>query len=277
MRPLFCLASLLLAFSGALTASDLVPDCSRIPGWSQKGETRSFVPDDLFDYINGNAEGYIIYGFEEMTGVTCVSGEQSVLIDISRMESAELAFGIFSANRHPRFEVAKIGAAGQLMPRKATFVKGQYYVELASNSDAPEILEAFVKAVEPEVPGTIDPPATHGWFPEEGLDPDSVRLIPQSVLGLRMLKRGYIAQYDDGRAFIVAEDSPDTAAELIGKLKDRLSEVEEAEIGDEALTGEDRFLGSMCVARKGSYVVGSVTRKEADIRARTVALVAKVR
>jgi hypothetical protein len=276
MRPVFCLVSLLLAFSGALTAGDLVPDCSGVSGWSQKGEVRSFVPDDLFDYINGNAEGYIIYGFEKMTGVTCVSGEESVLIDISRMESAELAFGIFSANRHPRFEVAKIGAAGQLMPRKATFVKGRYYVELASRSDAPEILEAFVKAFEPAVPGTIDPPATLGWFPEEGLDPDSVRLIPQSVLGLRMLKRGYIAQYDDGRSFIVAEDSPDTAAALMGKLKDRLSEVQEVEVGDEALTGKDRFLGLMCVARKGSYVVGSVTRKEADIRERTVALVAKV-
>lgn len=274
MRPGIWFAGLAVLFPGTAAADELVPDCSSVSGWSQKGEVRNFVPEDLFDYINGNAEGYILYGFEEMTGVTCVSGEQSVLIDLSRMESEELAYGIFSANRHPRYEVARIGAAGQVMPRKATFVKGRYYVELASRSDAPEILEAFVEALEPMVPGSTQRPPVLDWFPRENLEEDSVRLIPQSVLGLRMLKRGYVAEYDDGRAFIVGEDSPDAAAALIGKLKERLSEVADIEIGDEAISGKDRFLGSMCIARKGRYVVGSVTRKEADIQARAAALVA---
>jgi len=51
-----------------------------------------------------------------------------------------------------------------------------------------------------------------------------VRLVPESVLGLRLLKRGYIAQYAYGKAFIVAETSPETAAEVMRKLRARVGE-----------------------------------------------------
>ncbi len=271
------LAALLAA--GVAAGAGIEPDCSAVAGWSQKGDVRTFVPDNLFDYMDGNAEGYILYGFRRMTGITCVSGENSIVIDISEMESPEMAYGIFAANRHPRHDVRKIGAQGQILPSRATFTKGRYYVELAAigDRDQEDTLEAFAKKVEPMIPGTTDLPSALGWFPKGGLDPDSVRLIPRSVMGLRMLRHGYIASYEQGRAFIVPEDSADAAAVLMGKLRERLNETQAVEVADEAFTGEDRYLGRMCVARKGRYVAGFAALKSgADGAALTSALAARI-
>ncbi len=270
--------ALLLATAVVAAAADApVPNCGAVDGWSQKGDVRTYVPNNLFDYMDGNAEGYIVYGFRQMTGVTCVSGDRTIDIDYFEMASPEMAWGIFASNRHPRFDVQPIGTIAQIMPRRATFAKGSYFVELAAHEDQLEALEAFVKALEPGVPGPTDPPAMVGYFPAEGLDAASLRLVPQSVLGLRMLARGYVASYSDGRAFLVEEASADAAAGVMKQLEERLTENSTAGIGDGAITGKDRYLGRMCVARKGSYLAGFVTRDAgADIEAHVTALVAKL-
>jgi uncharacterized protein DUF6599 len=268
---LFLLAVLLAAVPAA--AADLNPDCAAVPGWSQKGDVRVHVPDDLFDYMNGNAEGYIIYGFEKMTGVTCISADRTIHIDYFKMASPEMSWGIFTANRHPRHDTAAIGIIGQVMPRRATFAKGSYYVEFAANQDNLEALDAFTKAIEPKVPGATDAPAALTWFPKEGLDAASVRLVPQSVMGLRLLKRGYLAKYDDGRAFIVTEESPEAAAAVLAQLKERLSDPSAGDVGDASITGKDRYLGQMYLAQKGSYLIGFATRNaDADLAARVRAV-----
>lgn len=270
---------LVAAGAGLAAGAPLAIDCAAVPGWTQQGEVRSFGPDNLFEYMNGNAEGYLIYDFRRMTGVTCRSGDDTILIDVSEMASPELAYGIFSANRHPQFEVLKIGAAGQVMPRRATFVKGNYYVELAANpaKDHRAALEAFARHLAQRLPGTDEPPAALGWFPKEGLEESSVRLVPQSVLGLRLLRRGYVATYDYGRAFIVTEDTPEAAAAVLAKLKARWSAAEAVAAGEEAYTGTDRILGRMGAGRKGRYVFGFAGLKEGtDAAARLAALAAHI-
>ncbi len=266
MRPIRRLWPALLLAVALPGAWPPAIDCTAVPGFTQEGEVRSFVPDTLFEYMNGNAEGYLLYEFRRMTGVTCRSGEDSILIDISEMASPELAYGIFSANRHPHHELTKIGAAGQILERRATFVKGSYYVELAASpeKDHRKTLEAFSRHLEARLEGVTDPPAALGWFPREGLEADSVRLVPQSVLGLRLLRRGYVANYAFGRAFLVPEDSPEAAAAVLAKLKARWGEATPLEIAEEAYAGTDRMLGRMCAARKGRYLFGFAGLKEGD-------------
>ncbi len=270
----------LVAVGAALAAAAPVPiDCTAVPGWTQQGQVRSFRPDNLFEYMNGNAEGYLIYEFREMTGVTCQSGEDTILIDVSEMATPELAYGIFSANRHPQFEVVKIGAAGQVMPRRATFVKGSYYVELAANpaKDHRAALEAFARRLAERLPGPDESPAALTWFPKEGLEESSVRLVPQSVLGLRLLRRGYVASYDFGRAFVVSEGTPEAAAAVLSKLKARWSGAAAVAAGEEAYAGTDRVLGRMGAGRKGRYVFGFAGLKEGeDVAARLAALAANI-
>jgi hypothetical protein len=243
-------------FLVCLAALGQTPDCSLVPGWTGQGAARSYVAENLFEYMDGNAEGYLIYGFVKMQGLNCQSGEDTIIFDVSEMADAESAYGIFSANRDPRSPTEKIGMGGQIVPRRAIFAKDKYYVEIAISKDAPEVLRAFSRAIENRIPGRTELPEALAWFPAGKLAPGTVRLVPESVLGLRLLKRGYITQYEYGKAFIVAETSPETAAEVLKKLRTRIGETQPARVADEAFQATDRYLGRLCFFRKGRYVAG---------------------
>jgi hypothetical protein len=243
---------------GLAAAADTapVPNCTLVPGWTQKGEARSYVGDNLFEYMDGNAEGYLIYGFQSMHGVNCVKGPVTLVIDISDFGEPDLSYGMFTANRDLREPETKLGAGGQIVPRRAIFTKGQYYVEIAAGpeGDHTATLKDWMAAFEKIVPGSTSPPTALSWFPAE--KQQTLRLVPESVLGIRLLRRGYAAQYDYGKAFVVTEESAETAAPLLLKLRARFTDTTAATAGDEAFQANDKYLGRLCFFRKGRYIGG---------------------
>jgi hypothetical protein len=198
-----------------------------------------------------------------MKGVTCKKGELKLILDISEFKEPELAYGMFTGNRDPRQPTEKIGAGGQVTPAKAVFVKGVYYVEVAAESqqDQSGLLRTVAGKLSEAIAGSGAPPQELTWFPAAGIQEGSPRLIPQSVLGLRMLSRGYLAQYESGKAFFVSEASPEAASALFGKLKQRFPPTGEAKAGEEAFLAEDRYLGKLCIFRKGRRVGGFANAK----------------
>lgn len=250
MRPVFGLVLLL-----ALPLAGQAPDCTLLPGWRQHGAVRAHEADSLFEYMDGNAEGYLIYGYTKLRGVTCRKDGETVLVDVHEMASPEAAWGIFAANRAPESPVEQIGTVGQVAPRKAIFAKDKYLVEITAESDKDhtELLRQMARAMEKRIAGSVTPPPELEWFPEGA---KSLRLIPESVLGIRLLKKGFQAQYDPAKAFLVKEASAEAAAATLEKLKARFGETQPARIGDEGLRAKDRYLGNLAVFRKGRYVGG---------------------
>ena len=207
-----------LAASSCALAAD-VANCALVAGWQQQGALRHFTTENLYEYMDGNSESYFAYGFTQMQGVTCKSGDNTLVIDISEMVDADAAYGIFSGNRDPGHPLEKIGMGGQILPRRGTFAKGNYYVEISATPDldhTPE-LTAFINAMAKLIDGQSTLPDALAWFPTEKLV--NARMIPQSVLGVRLLSRGYVAQYDQGKAFVVLEKSPESAAAVMAKLR----------------------------------------------------------
>jgi len=269
----------LVLLAAALCAAAQTPDCRLVPGWTQRGPSRSYEADTLYEYMDGNAEGYLIYRFVKMQGVTCRSGEDTIVFDVSEMADPEFAYGIFCATRDPKLPVEKIGMAAQIHPRKGVLVKDKYYVELAVNleKDLSATLRAFITALEKRIPGRTALPEVIGWFPADKLAVESVRLVPESVLGLRVLRRGYVAQYDYGKAFIVPEDSPEAAAQVMAKLRARVGETQPAKLAEEAFQANDKYLGRLCFFRKGRYIGGYANLAEGqDALAPASALAARI-
>jgi hypothetical protein len=251
--------AVVFGFIVAATLMAAIPDCSLAPGWQQAGPRRTFEGESLYEYMNGNSEGYLIYGFKKMEGVTCKKGQDTVNIDVSDMGDPESAYGIFTANRDVRGPVEKIGMAGQIGERKATSAKDRFYLEIAAEpeKDHTASLRELITALEKQVPGRTAPPDAIGWFADAKIQVGYPRLVPQSVLGMRILKRGYVAHYDGGaKAFVVPESSPAAAAATAGKLRERLGETTPVSLGEAAYTGTDKYLGRMIVFQKGKYVAG---------------------
>jgi hypothetical protein len=265
---------LLLGFACLAAAQ---PDCALVPGWAQAGPARAFTADNLFEYMDGNAEGYILYNFREMHGVTCKKGDATFVLDISDMGDADFSYGLFASNRDLRQPAYPVGMGGQIVPRRLIFAKGKYYVEIAADpeGDHSAQLKVWASALEKAVPGDAAPPPALAWFPAEGQQ--SLRLVPESVLGLRILKRGYMAQYDYGKAFAVIEDSPEAAAATMRKLRARFGEAAADKLGEESFQAADKYLGRLCVFRKGKYIAGyAITAAGTDPVALAAALASRL-
>jgi hypothetical protein len=252
-------------------------NCRFVPGWEQSGAKRQYSADNLFDYRDGAAEGYLIYSFARMQGLDCQSGSTTLAIDVSDMTDPDSAYGMFSANRDPREPIAKFGMGGQLLPQSLLFAKGKYFVEIIEtdgnpNSNQAEVLKAFAAKMEPLLEGRDTPPEALEWFPAE--NQVSVRLVPESVLGLRILKRGYVAQYNQGQAFVVLEESAQAAAETISKLRARFDGATGVPVGEEAFQAKAQYLDSVCVFRKGRYIAGYANMPELEAAASQAAKLA---
>jgi len=234
------------------------PDCAMAPGFRQEGAVRTFTTETLFEYMDGNSEGYFLYGFRSMKGITCAKGDLKLIFDVSEFKDHESAYGMFTGNMDTREPVLKIGGGGQVIPRKAVFTKGIYYVEVAAEPEGQhsELLKDVVTRFEKTFEGPTTAPPQLAWFPSEGIRPGFPRLVAQSVLGLRLLKRGYLAQYDSGKAFVVEEATEQAAAELMAKLKERFTASGQIAVGTDGFTATDRYLGRICMFRAGKRIAG---------------------
>ena len=252
------LLPMILLTAGMARAQETL-DCHFAPGWEAAGAIREYAADNLYDYKDGAADGYLSYGFARMRTIECKSGGDMLTIDVSEMTDADAAYGLFTANRDSRLPIAKIGMGGQIQAHSGIFAKGNYYVEIAEVAANPEsdhsaTMQAFTAGMQKRLEGGETAPEALEWFPKENLD--SVRLIPESVLGLRLLKRGYVAKYKQGQAFVVQEATPQSAEEVLKKLREHFESVTPAQVGDEGFQAKAPYLDGICIFRKGRFVAG---------------------
>ena len=248
-------------FASGSAAAQSVLDCHLAPGWEQSGAIRQYDSGNLFEYKDGAAEGYLIFGFVRMSAIDCKSGSNTLTIDLSEMADADAAYGLFAANLDPASPVSQIGMGGQVEAQSATFAKGNFYVEIVEvtadpNADDSATLRSIASTLEVRLPGRVAPPAQLRWFPPDNVAP--VRMVPQSVLGLRELKRGYVAKYQAGQAFIALESTPESASLVLKALHEHFPGAVPAQVGDEAFEVNAQYLGGLCIFRKGRVLAGYV-------------------
>ena len=268
-----------LLMGGMARAQDFL-SCQLAPGWTQSEAVHPYTADNLYDYKDGGAEGYLIYGFAGMKSLNCKSGENTLTIDVSEMNDADSAYGLFATNRDPRVPIAKIGMGGQVQAQSASYAKGKYYVEIVlnaadPNSDHTAELTALVNKMAQRMEGRVTPPEALAWFPTEDLS--STGVVPQSVLGLKELKRGYVAKYKQGQAFIVAEETPASAAAVMKVLRQKYDGASDAKVGDEAFQAKAPYLDGICIFRKGRTLGGYANLPTApEAAAQAVKLAARI-
>ncbi len=234
-------------------------NCHFAAGWEQQGAKRQYASDNLFEYKDGAAEGYLSFGFVKMQGITCTSGGNTLDIDVSEMTDADSAYGMFAANADQDAPIVRLGMGGQVQKQSATFAKGKFYVELAETATNPDkddtaTMQAFASSIVALLDGRETPPAILEWFVPD--DIVSKRLVPESVLGLSQLKRGFVAKYKQGQAFIVQEESPESAAAVMKTLRARFEGSASAQVADESFQATAKYLNGICIFRKGKIIGG---------------------
>ena len=104
----------------------------QITKWAQTEKAQNYYPENLFEYINGAAEIYLAYDFQELivSQHKKDQSEMNVAVEIYHMGSEKNAFGIYSAERFSDNTFIDVGLQGYMEEGTLNFLVGQYYVKL---------------------------------------------------------------------------------------------------------------------------------------------------
>ncbi len=249
----------------------LLPADDAVSGWKQDpdSEPRFFSPGNLWEFINGAADGYLIYNFQEVVTVDFLhesSGNQAV-IDIYNMDTPLNAYGIYAQERNPSYNFSEIGVEGYVGGTAVNFWDGQYYVKITVFEESDE-LKAEMSKLAGKVADNIQypdgVPAQVGYFPVKDQIRNTVKYLPHDVLGQSFLKNGFESQYSSGgndfKIIFMMMDNADEAINGLSKYRDFIAgggsvSKDISSPGDGGFIGEDSFYGMMMAVRSGNNLI----------------------
>jgi hypothetical protein len=155
-------------------------------GWKWDGEEKKYDSRTLFNYIDGAAELYLAYGFQNlMVHRFEKSSQPSLTVELYEMASSEDAYGVFSFERQD--EAVGIGQGSEFGGGLLRFWKGKYFVSIYADGEGVEVESAILKmgrASANSIPATGPEPKLVGFIPGKdlGLVDKSVRYLKSHVL-----------------------------------------------------------------------------------------------
>ena len=216
--------------STKISTSAFFPD--EIAGHIQTGPLRSYTKDNLYEYVNGHAEYFISSGFAGLTVGEYGAAEKSeaepdVVVDVYDMGKSIQAFGILSDESGGNVSDLQNGLTGFRTPQGVSFIKGQYYIRIASFNDDVS-LNAFTERISSAVGSGQDPFPEFSRLPDLG-DVVATRFIKEDHRGLdfveNVIEREYVKDGNTVQVFIVISDNKGTDS-LTGKFVDHFDRSE---------------------------------------------------
>jgi hypothetical protein len=141
--------------------------------WKWEERETKYNSRTLFKYIDGAAELYLAYGFQNLTVRRFEKpNEPPIILELYEMASSEDAYGVFSYEHQD--ETAGIGQGSEFGGGLLRFWKGKYFVSIYAEGEGEEVASGILKLGR----------AAANSIPVTGLEPRLVSFIPGKDLGL---------------------------------------------------------------------------------------------
>ncbi len=251
-----------------------------IDGWSRGGEIKRFDPNTLYDYIDGAAELYLSYDFEELqvAEYTAEKGA-SCVIELYRHRTPYDAFGIYSQERPSEGTYLQIGAQAYFDEAILNFLSGTSYVKISCydlSEKVQETMTGFAKKIAEKLGAGASLPWIVRCFPEAKKKDNSEQYVAKNFFGYEFLHSGFTADYEDsGSTFtlfiIEGSDAPDCEKMLRAYLQKTDQLKEETKEGE--YTINDPYHGEIALIWKGKYIWGVSDCKDRSIRSQYLKLI----
>jgi hypothetical protein len=169
---------------GKMSREILLP--SEAAGWNWDGKEMKYNSKTLFKYIDGAAELYLAYGFQNLTVRRFdKSNQPPILLELYEMASSEDAYGVFSFEH--RDEAVGIGQGSEFGGGLLRFWKDKYFVSIYAEGEGAEVESGILKvgrAVANSIPAVGPEPKLVGFIPGKdlGLVDKSLRYLKSHVL-----------------------------------------------------------------------------------------------
>ncbi len=271
MRKRFLTGLLSIVISGSMCGQGLnFPD---LEGYKIVKDYPVFVPENLWNFINGAAETYLALGFVDLNVAEYKKGKNVIKLEIYHHINNTMAFGIYSSERSPFFRFLNLGAQGYIADGSINFFKGNYYVKIRTFSKNEKTLkstESLALKVAAMLEGDSDMPSVLSLFPESGRKINEETFINESVLGHKFLNKAFKANYEIGpdnfSIYIFKNSSADDSWQLAeAYLGSAGIDALESESGKYVLT--DSYNGTIFLAWQDNIVViiSGLAKDQTDI------------
>ncbi|MBN2029172.1 hypothetical protein JW824_02910 [bacterium] len=240
-------------------------------GWSWEGKPIHYVPENLYDYINGEAELYHAYGFQECATLTYFWGspdDTSFVVDIYDMGTPINAFGLYSIYRHPGYRYETIGAEAVVSAFGIKYYQGPYVVELKAGDSSEKTqgaMQAVAKLVSERIPDSTQVPNLITLLPLEGQVDKTLRYTANEMLNQGFLPAGLEATYRIGdeevMGFVVLFDDAEGAKTGLEGLRLFYEEsgdqfIPNSQMGEDGFVVKTKYHGYVVVSLVGQYLAG---------------------
>ena len=273
---IFIAASLLFLFTGSILPAtelkSLIPSPSEFTGFTITHEAEYYSKENLWDYMNGGAPGYLAYGFEEMVTlqVKNLKNHHEIVVDMYDMGNHLNAFGIYSVERIPGGRDLPVGVDSFHDDTTLCFWQDKYYVKLLSHDRQPETVQSLSRLaslIAGKMPKKGEMPHFFNIFPAERRVKKSERYIRGDVLGQAYFADGFSVEYNSTanhhKIFLINTSGTREARQDFEKYRDFIKTIgqvtdEAIPLGEAAFEGTHNFYGRVLFARTGSHIIGVV-------------------
>jgi len=150
-----------------------------IMGWKVEEQDQVYHRETLYDYINGGAELYLTYDFQQIFVRRFIKKDApEILLEIYDMTDSKDAYGIFSSERQD--EEVGIGQDSEYGGGLLRFWKSKYFVSILAIGDEqiakPAIFD-LGKKVAGAIPLTGERPEILKYLPQENLIKNRIRFF----------------------------------------------------------------------------------------------------
>ncbi|MFC2097540.1 DUF6599 family protein [Bacteroidota bacterium] len=243
----------------------------KIDNWEISDDIQTFNAESLYEYINGAADLYIIYDFQELKVATYISsvGEESAAeidVEVYDQENSTDAYGVYSQERPSKPEKVNIGAQAYKEGSMLNFISGRYYVKIDSHDNSDNTKKSILAIAKQLAKSLCESPALPEMlnvFPEEGKIPNSDMFVAKDFLGHGFLTDVYKNNYKEGdinyTLLLIKKENKAGCEDIIRKyLKFCKQSTDNVNEGEYRLS--DRYNGEIHLIWKNNSIWGILSK-----------------
>jgi len=262
-----------------LKSGPIMPEPDLTINWQLDGQILKYSKDNLFEYIDGEAELFFPYGFQKLlvgNYVYRLDPKQTITVDIYEMGSGLDAFGVYSKFRTPYLNFANFGCEGFIDENILRFYKDKYFVNITAVADAmlvPKNISMAGRIIDELIPGEKTHPNELKLVQTDSLISKTETYDVEGFLGYKFFHNTISAKFkypdEEIRGFVIIRESNDNAGVTLKDYKDFL--VKETKITepfqvfddiiivlDDIINVKDPNYGDLLICKKGKFIVGTL-------------------
>lgn len=170
-------------------------------GFEPAGPSESFTPDSAYEKIDGKVEFYLPLGFQSLDCQRFISqtnADHMFEVFLYSFANVDGAFAAYTLQRRESARKTPVVPHGYVSENALIMLHGHRYVEMIASETAEPIMRAMESVAgqiaQNETVSNGLPPEV-GWFPTNGLVPESMALNLHSGFGFEGFSRLFAATY----------------------------------------------------------------------------------